>query len=145
MAARTNVFHDEYRRYYEPIQYQLAITAGADPSAAAIIARKSGCAICLTRITFNVITSTTVTLTVRDDASTPIVATVFPSAPGVGTRQISYEPQGMEMTENKNIDLYASGAGLAGTLLIEGYYLPISARLSTSSASQATSGFSTFV
>ena len=145
MPARTSVFHDEYRRKYTPISYQLTITANADPSAAAIIASKTGHSIVLTRITFNVITDDSHTLIVRDDATTPLNAAIFPASPGVGTRQISYEPQGMEMTEGKNIDLAAGGTGLAGTLLIEGYYLPVSARLGTSSASQATSGFSTFV
>ena len=60
----------------------------------------------------------------------PEAASIFPASPGVGTRQISYMPQGMEMTEAKNIDVYASGTGLVGTLLIEGYYRPIGARTS---------------
>ena len=145
MAARTNVFQDEYSRKYQPVKYQAAVLVGADPSAAAVIAGKSGYSIVIQRVTFNVTTSDSHTLTVQDDASTPVVAAIFPASPGVGTFQVSYLPQGMEMTEGKNIDVVAGGTGLVGTLLIEGYYLPVSARLGTSSASQATSGFSTFV
>lgn len=130
MAARTNVFHDEYQRVFQPVRYLATITAGADPSAAAVIAGKTGHAVVITRVTLNVSTDAARTLTVRDDNTSPVNAAIFPASPGVGTRQVSYEPQGMEMTEAKNIDVYASGAGLAGTLLVEGYYLPISPRTS---------------
>ena len=130
MPARASVFHDEFRRVYTPIAYQLTVAAGADPSAAAVIAAKTGHSIVLTRITFNVITDAAYTLIVRDDASTPLIAAVFPASPGINTRFVSYEPQGMEMTFEKNIDLAASGTGLAGTLVIDGYYLPLGPRTS---------------
>jgi hypothetical protein len=129
VTARASVFHDEYRRKYTPIDYQLPIASGVDPAAAAVIASKTGHSIVLTRITFNCITDSAKTLIVRDDASTPLVATVFPASPGVGTRFVSYEPQGMEMTFEKNVDISGTGAGLAGTLLIEGYYLPLGPRV----------------
>ena len=130
MTARTSVFHGEYRRRFEPIQEAWAITAGADPSQAAAIAGKAGFAIVVTRITFNVTTSAAVTLIVRDDSTTPIVAAVFPANPGVGTRQIAYEEQGLEFGTGKNLDVAASGAGNAGTLVVEGYYLPLGTRTS---------------
>ena len=130
MPARTGVFHDEYRRVFQPIAESWAIAANADPSQAGVIAGKAGFAIVLTRITFNVITSAAVTLTVRDDNNPVRNATVFPASPGVGTRQISYEPQGLEMNAGQSIDVAASGAGNAGTLIVEGYYLPLGPRTS---------------
>lgn len=130
MAARTSVFHGEYRRRFPPISEAFVLTAGADPSQAGVIPAVTGFAIVLTRITFNVTTSAAQTLTIRDDNSTPRVAAVFPSSPGVGTHQIAYEEQGLEMNLGKNIDVAASGAGNAGTLVIEGYYLPLGSRTS---------------
>lgn len=125
LRNRSSVFHGEYKRRFPPIDYDLAIAAGADPSAAAVIPAKAGYAIVLQRITFNVITDDSHTLTVRDDATTPLNAAVFPASPGVGTRQIDYGEEGMLMTTGKNIDIAASGTGLAGTLVISGYYLPV--------------------
>lgn len=130
MTARTSVFHDEYRRRFTPCSYQAVITAGADPSATDIIPAKTGFAIVVTRMTFNCTTDAAQSLTIQDDAASPVVAGVFGASPGVGTKQISFEPQGIEMTQDKNLDLAASGAGLAGTLLVEGYYLPLGARTS---------------
>jgi hypothetical protein len=125
LLGRSSVFHDEFARIYQPFQYELVIAAGADPSAAAVIPAKTGYAICIQRVTFNVITDDSHTLIVRDDATTPLNAAVFPASPGVGTRQVIYEPIGMQMTVSKNIDVAASGTGLAGTLVVEGYYAPI--------------------
>jgi len=130
MPARASVFHDEYRRQFEPISETWAIAANADPSQAGVIAGKTGFAIVITRITFNVITSAAATLTVRDDNNPIRSAAVFPASPGVGTRQISYEPQGLEMNFEKSLDVAASGAGNAGTLVVEGYYLPLGPRTS---------------
>jgi hypothetical protein len=130
LSGRTNVFHDEYRRRYKPWDYTLTFTAGADPSAAAIVPKVTGFTLVLVRATFNCTTSAAQTLTVRDDAASPVALAIFPSNPGVGTHQVSFEPQGIEATFEKNIDLAASGAGLAGTLLFEGYYLPVGARTS---------------
>lgn len=125
MTTRASVFHDEFRRRYEPVDYQVTFAAGADPSATDIIPKKTGYATRIVRMTFNCTTSAAQTLTIQDDADTPVVAGVFASNPGVGTHQISFEPQGIEMTEGKNVDLVASAAGLAGTLLVEGYYVPV--------------------
>jgi hypothetical protein len=98
---------------------------GADPSAAAVIPARTGYTICLQRITFNVVTSDSHSLTVRDDASTPLNAAIFPASPDVKTYQVDYGDEGMMMTLSKNIDIAASGTGLVGTLIISGYYLPI--------------------
>jgi hypothetical protein len=126
LIARSSVFHDEFARIFQPILYELVVAAGADPSAAAVIPAKAGYAIYLQRITFNVITDAAKVLIVRDDATTPLNAAVFPSSPGIGTRQVTYEPFGMAMTEGKSIDISATGgAGLAGTLIVEGYYFPV--------------------
>ena len=124
LIARSSVFHGEFRRVFQPIDYQLVIAAGADPSAAAVIPAKAGHTICITRVTFNVTTDDSHTLTVRDDASTPLNAAIFPASPGVGTRQVAYEESGFPLTEGKSVDIAASGTGLAGTLYIEGYYWP---------------------
>lgn len=124
LISRTSVFHGEYARRYPPILYELAIVAGSDPSAAAIIPARTGYAICIQRVTFNVTTDDSHSLIVRDDATTPINAAIFPASPGVGTRQVQYEEMGLQLTTSKNVDLAASGTGLAGTLVIEGYYYP---------------------
>jgi hypothetical protein len=125
LIARSSVFHDEFARFFQPILYELAILAGADPSAAAVIPAKAGYAICIQSVIFNCSVSDTHTLTVRDDETTPLNAAIFPSAPGIGTRAVDYWPLGMQMTTGKNIDLVASGTGLAGTLVITGYYFPV--------------------
>lgn len=126
LIARSSVYAEEFGRVFQPILYELVIAAGADPSAAAVIPAKTGYAIYIQRVTFNVITDAAKILIVRDDATTPLNAAVFPSSPGVGTRQIDYMPFGMQMTTSKNIDISATGgAGLAGTLVIEGYYYPV--------------------
>lgn len=128
LRTRPQVYAGEFKRHYQGIDYDLSVAVGADPSAAAVIPLKTGYTICLQKITFNVTTDAARSLVVRDDATTPLVAASFPSSPGVGTRQIDYGDEGMMMTEAKNIDIAASGAGLVGTLIITGYYLPTATR-----------------
>jgi len=126
LIARSSVFHGEYARHFPPIMYQLAVAAGVDPSTAAVIPARAGYAICIQRVTFNVTTDAAKVLIVRDDATTPLNAAIFPSSPGIGTRQIAYEEMGMQLTTGKNVDIsQTGGAGLAGTLVIEGYYFPV--------------------
>ena len=126
LRNRSSVFHGEFKRRYMPIDYELVVASGADPSAAGVIPAKTGYAICLQRITFSVTTDAAKVLIVRDNADTPLNAAIFPSSPGVGTRQVDYGDEGMMMTLSKQIDISVTGgAGLAGTLIISGYYLPV--------------------
>jgi hypothetical protein len=125
LIARSSVFHDEFARIFQPILYELSVLVGADPSAAAVIPAKAGYAICIQSVIFSCSTSDAHTITVRDDATTPLIAAIFPSDPGIGTRAVDYWPLGMQMTTSKNIDIAASGTGLVGTLVITGYYAPI--------------------
>jgi hypothetical protein len=124
LRTRSYVYAGEFKRIYPPIDYNLSVAVGADPSAAAVIPARAGYTICLQRITFNVTTDAARSLVVRDDATTPLVAASFKSSPGVGTFYVDYGDEGMMMTEGKQIDIAASGAGLVGTLVISGYYLP---------------------
>lgn len=125
LRTRTAVYGGEFKRHYPPIDYDLSVTVGADPSAAAVIPARTGYIICLQRITFNVTTDAARSLVVRDNASTPLVAASFKSSPGLGTWQVDYGDEGMMMTVSAQIDIAASGAGLVGTLIISGYYLPV--------------------
>lgn len=125
LIARSSVFHDEFSRIFQAIQYQLSVEVGADPSAAGVIPAKAGYAVCIQRSTFNVTTDAARSLIVRDNSTTPLVAAAFPASPGIGSRQVEYGAMGMQMGTGKQIDIAASGAGLVGTVVIEGYYYPV--------------------
>ena len=121
----TWVFHDLFKVRFHPFQYSLLATAGADPSAAAVIPAKAGYRIRITDVWFNCTTSTAQTLTIRDDNGTPVTLCIVPASVGVGTHHYEFGPLGLAATVSQNIDLVASAAGYAGNLVIQGFYEPI--------------------
>ena len=74
------------------------------------------------RIIFNCTTDAAQTLTFQDDAGTPIVIGKSASSPGLGIEIVGdYGPLGKQLTENTNLDIIISAAGLAGQINIEAY------------------------
>jgi len=113
------------RKIHQPFEYQAIIQTGADPSATAVVPLKAGYRIRVTKIHFNVTTTAARTLTVRDNASTPVVVHQFASSTPVGGHDINFDDQGFACTVGKQLDVYASGAGYGGSLRVEGYYEPV--------------------
>jgi len=121
----TWVYHDAFKVKKQAFHYTLVLTAAADPSAAAILPAKSGYRIRITDVWFVISTSAAQTLTIRDDALTPVVLCIIPASVAVGTYHGEFGHAGMPATVSKNVDLAASAAGYAGHLVIEGFYEPI--------------------
>ncbi len=118
----TWVFHDLFKIRKSPFYYTLTLTAGVDPSAAAIIPAKTGYRVRITNIWWNCTTSAAQTLTIRDDNGTPLVLGIVPASIAVGGHHFEYGPMGLAATISKNVDLVASAAGYAGFLVIDGFY-----------------------
>ncbi len=116
------VFHDLFKVRKQAFQYTLILTAAVDPSTAAIITAKTGYRIRITDVWFVVSTDAAQTLTIRDDAVAPVVLCIVPASYGLGTFHGEFGHAGIAATVSTNVDLVASAAGYAGTLVIEGFY-----------------------
>lgn len=110
------------RRLHKNVSKSATILAGVDPSAAPFIACPGAKYTIFVQL-IQMITSTdnAATLTLQDDAGTPVVLGATKASPGVGTVTLLDVTEGVPLTEGKDLDLVASAAGLAGTLVVEAY------------------------
>ncbi len=84
--------------------------------------RNSSYTIFVQSISVNVSTDNAATLTFKDDASTPVVIAQTKASPGLGLLEMfNGGAEGVPLTEGKNLDITASGAGLEGSLMVEAY------------------------
>lgn len=90
-----------------------------------ITPKSSSYSIFLQRIVMNVTTDAAQTLTFQDDAGTPVVYAKSPASPGLGLEIVAdFGPKGVQMTENTNLDIVISAAGLGAQVNIEAYQRP---------------------
>jgi hypothetical protein len=74
------------------------------------------------KITVNVSTSNAATLTFRDDAGTPVVIAILAGSAALGSHTVlDGGAEGIPLTLGKNLDIVASAAGVAGSLMVEAY------------------------
>lgn len=94
--------------------------AGGAPSVDPVFAGKAKEHIWITRITICITTSAAQSVTVRDDGTpTPIFS--VPASAAVGAYEVEFGDDGYQVGAGLGIDLVGSGAGTAGTWVIEGY------------------------
>jgi hypothetical protein len=91
---------------------------GSDPL---IVSPGAKYTIFIQRVLFLCTTDAAQTLTVRDSASTPVVAAFVASSPGVVLKTFDFGADGQPMTQGKDIDISVSAAGLAGWVSVEAY------------------------
>lgn len=117
--ARTAAwFRQTFRGYVKNI----TVLAAADPTAAAIVAAKTGHTFYVQKLAVTVTTSAVATLTFRDNAGTPVVIAVLGASAAVGLQTLVDSVEGIPLTAEKQLDLVASAAGVAGQIVIEGYW-----------------------
>ena len=109
------------RKIYTPFSVQVTATAGADPSAT-IVPAKTSYTFYVQSIQAIVTTSAAQSWTFKDTAGTPIVIAVLPNSASVDRHLLVDSDEGLPLTEGKGLDLAASAAGVAGQILVEGYY-----------------------
>lgn len=119
----TWVFHDLFKVRFKPFQYSQIVTSGADPSTANAIPADAGWRIRITDIWFVISTSAAQTITFADDTGN--VLCIIPASVAVGTYHAEFGPAGIAATVSENVDITASAAGYAGTLVVQGFYEPI--------------------
>lgn len=59
-------------------------------------------------------------LTIQDDAGSPLVIGLIPASQAT-PYTVDFGPEGRALTEGKNLDLAAGGAGPGGTIHVEAY------------------------
>jgi hypothetical protein len=118
------VYNREQRTRYQNVSKTLTFDAATDPSTAPFITGRTGYTIYVQRVLFVVTTSAAQSITVRDSNATPKVIAVLPSLSSVGTLEFNFGDDGVPLTQGKNLDIAASGAGVAGTISVEAYLRP---------------------
>jgi hypothetical protein len=99
--------------------------AGGAPAVDPVFAGRTKEHIFITRITICITTSAAESVTVRDDGTpTPIFS--VPASAAVGAYQVELGDDGYQVGVGLGVDLAGSGAGTAGTWVIEGYRAPSS-------------------
>lgn len=110
------------RRLFKNVSTTLSMLAGADPSSDPLIACPgSKYTLFIQKIEVITTTDAAIALTFRDSAGTPVVIAVQAASPGVGRRVLLDVTEGVPLTEGKDLDLAAGGAGLAGRVIVEAY------------------------
>lgn len=74
------------------------------------------------RIQVNIITDAAQSLTLQDDAGTPVVIAGVKASPGVGPITFDFGPEGRALTQAKEFELKNSAAGLAADITWTGYW-----------------------
>jgi hypothetical protein len=110
------------RSRFTPVVADATILAASDGTTNELIPAKTGHTLFITLIVFAVTTDAAQTITLQDDANTPVVIAKCKASPGIGPIEWNFGEDGTPLTEAKALDLNISAAGLAGRLHVEGYY-----------------------
>jgi len=114
-----------YRSTYRNVSEEIRIGTG-DTTVDAFIPKKAKHTIWVQRVIVEIITDAAQTMTFQDDASTPEKVFHIAASPGLGTKSIDYGPRGFPLTENKDLDIVLSAAGLGANVVVEAYMAPSS-------------------
>lgn len=113
------------RSQYSDISGALAVLAATDDST--LVTGKTAHTIFVQRIWFYVTTDAAQSMSIEDSNGTPKKIWNVPASPGVGTPwSMDFGPDGVGITEAKNLVANFSAAGLAGNLHWQGYMKPTS-------------------
>lgn len=116
------------RRRYQDKSLQRTVGAADTTIAGLITCLNDKHTIHIQCIRFLVTTDAAVTWTFRDSAGTPIVLWVIPASVGVGLQRMdfvdSHGSRGFALTPGMNLDVAMSGAGYAGSLMIDAFMKP---------------------
>lgn len=117
MAEQSNI----YKKAYQSCNGQL-VFAATDGDATLITAGATTEQLFITRITVTIKTSAAQSITFEDSASSAVYVCKVPSNPTVDTQYIyQWGERGFGLTEGKNLVMNVSAAGVAGTIVWEGY------------------------
>ena len=111
-----------YRNTYRDASVSYTVVAATDyTTATAKITVLTGHTIFIQKIAFNVTTDNAATQLFQDDATTPVIATGVKASPGIGPLLYDFGAKGFALTEGKSFMHKMSGAGIAGTVVVEAY------------------------
>lgn len=112
----------EHRTQFLDVSVRRAVVAGVDPASDPLIAGKAGHTIYIQRIVVHVTTAAAKYFQFQDNAAAPVVIAKLPASAAVGDAHVLIDSEeGVPLTEGKDLDLVTDGAGVAGTLIVEGY------------------------
>jgi hypothetical protein len=124
------VYNDRHRTLFQDVSISLNLLAGDTPTTvgAALIALKAKNTIFVQRIAVHVRTAAAQALTFQDNNGTPKVIAVLPASATAGDVHVLLdEPEGVPLTEGKQLDLIGT-AGVAATITITAYRQPTGTR-----------------
>lgn len=121
----SNFISDGYRKFHRDASRSVAFLATDDFAATGadyIPVRNANYQIFIQRIIVNISTVAAQTLTFQDDAGTPVVIAVLPASAARGAQTVlDGGARGIPLTIGKNLDIVASAAGVAGSIIVECY------------------------
>lgn len=108
---------------YTDISGSTVLAAGDNLSVTAreLVEGVAGWTIFIQKITVNIVTDAAQSLTLGDDAGTPVVIAGVKASPGVGPIPFDFGPEGRALTEDQSFQLKNSAAGLAADITWSGY------------------------
>lgn len=119
---------DGYRRrrtFYQDVSREVVFLAANDFTvlgADFIPVKNANYQLFIQRIIVNVATVAAQSITFQDDAGTPVVIAVLPASAARGVQLIlDGGTDGIPLTAGKNLDITASAAGVAGSIVVEAY------------------------
>jgi hypothetical protein len=112
-----------YQQVYGKKTYNTTIVAGDSTTLSDVIAaRNANWTVYIQSIQFACTTGAAQSLTFQDDNGTPkVIAKTIATGVTGEPYLFDFGPEGIPLTQGKNLDVTFSGAGLAGSLHIEGY------------------------
>jgi hypothetical protein len=112
--------YDRHRTIYEDISGTLTVlTTTGDTT---LVTAKANHTIYVQRIYMVITTDAAQSISFEDSAGTPILLGGISASPGANSRhELDFGPEGRPLTEGKNLVMNVSAAGLAGSLVWEGY------------------------
>jgi hypothetical protein len=108
------------RRFYEDRSKDSFLAATDTGKADIATVRNASHTLYIQRIVYVPSTVSATALTIQDDAGTPLVIGLIPASQAT-PYVIEFGPTGRALTEGKNLDITAAGAGPAGTIHVEAY------------------------
>lgn len=122
------------RRYWGDLSLTQQIAAATTTITDLIAVKNASYSIFIQKIIVTITTDAAQSLTLQDDASTPLVLAEIPTSPGEGRFEYDYGEVGRQLTEGKNLDCNLSAAGLVGSVIIQAYQRPTAAAREAASA-----------
>lgn len=111
------VLQKENQQFYVDVDVAVADSA----TKAAVVAARINHTLYVQKITVSVLTDAAQSLIFQDNAGTPVLIAKTKASPGLGPITFDFGPHGTALTQDKQLDIAISGAGLVARVHIEGY------------------------